>query len=417
METVNFMDGRSYRAREFRRWFSNQQDGVAGFLTLDSFETKSAGAGRVTIGPGTCFIKEGPYTDPKKGLYHLSSDATQTLTLPAGLQYIWLNPLDLVDYPGDANASTASENNRFRFSTTLAGEPDPRALLIASVTAAGEVKDERFRPTYHQYLITRSGPARWGAPGSATVPLAQMRFLSVGTQYTDLDTGFRYVKIAADNKASDWVRDRGDKGDQGERGATGSKGATGSQGPKGDPGAGIQPDGSLSVTNATVTETLTVGSINVGTQLSSLASKTAELDQAVKDLAGKVRPGAFARCRAFTASNNPRTDVVWDRGGNPAPSGFDLLSDRTGFTCRKPGEYAISTAFPLGNPQSSTSTRVEISVNGDNKTPGNFATATGLPAVSVIARLTEGDLVSVRFASNVSFQVLDTSHIAIAPAF
>lgn len=272
---VSFMDGETYRAAEFRRWFSAQQDGVTGFLTEDCFKVAESSIGLFSVAVGTAFIKEDKTANPYKGMYHVHSDSPATVTHNLGEAFLWMYPVDGVDYPGDIADGSPTDLLRFKVHESGTTPPKDRAILLAKIWRGG-VEDMRFAGPIKQFVITRSGPARRGEPGK-DVPLPAFADMSLGTQYTDLNTGIRYVRKGKAGTAADWMRDQGPTGQRGPQGNTGPQGLQGIQGVKGEPGDGII-GGLLTATDANITGNLKLGPhANVGQALTDAGTAVTSL--------------------------------------------------------------------------------------------------------------------------------------------
>ncbi|MFE4257459.1 hypothetical protein [Streptomyces sp. NPDC056883] len=414
MERVSFMDGNQYTAREFRRWFGTQQDGIKGFATTDAF-TVSAGNGVATVNPGIGFAQEQNAGNREQGLYQIIADQVMTVPYSASDSYIWIMPNDKKDYDTEADLESSAHMRLLVRSDR--NTPSPRALLLARVLNH-QASDERTSPGSGQFIITRSGPARYGAPGSSAVPLSDLAHLSLGTQYTDLATGQRWVRVATTNTAGDWFRDQGEVGPTGPRGvqgltgAAGPRGETGAKGDLGDLTTGYPHD--IKVTEG---KTLLLDQVDVKAALAkhdqelvsaksdigTLNGKVRALETAVSDLQGKVSPGVSARSNGLSNSTHNNAPLYWTAA--LALNGFKADANKGSFECKTPGRYAISVTASTSVTGSSTGTRIHLNVNGSDQYQGSFATTGGRPSCGVMVTLYDGDRVSVSFTSNTRMSV------------
>ncbi|WP_424216354.1 hypothetical protein ACN20G_29900 (plasmid) [Streptomyces sp. BI20] len=276
MKHVNFVNGKEYPARTFRRWFSDQQDAAKGFGSEDAFKVSIVSGSAYKIEPGTAFAPDTPGENEKvPGLYQIVSDEPVSSTFTLATEFLWLLPIDFAEYP---NEGTPEHPEPFEIlSTETEAAPSPRALLLC-VHRDGTVTDRRFTGT--QFVVGRSGPGRRGAPG-VEVPTEALAHFSTGTQYTDLATAFRYVKTVDGL----WVRDQGEKGPQGPRGSQGPQGSRGEAGPAGQLGdltTGYEHN-ALFVKDVEVRGSLRVAPLgSIADEIAALNAKDVEQDGALK---------------------------------------------------------------------------------------------------------------------------------------
>ncbi|MFF3673571.1 hypothetical protein ACFYYS_06215 [Streptomyces sp. NPDC002120] len=431
MATVAFMNGKKYPARDFRRWFGAQQDGVKGFVS-DSFKVTMSGSS-ASIKPGVAFAREAEYGTAEQALYQITEDQTRTETVANG--FLWMFPLDAVDHEQDLLGGEGAGDQHVRFQRTQdRTAPNPRALLLAHVEG-GVAKDMRTAAGTGQFYFTRSGPARLGAPMSPEVPAGDLAALSLGTQYTNLSDGVRYVKIGTAGTLNDWARDQGPqgkqgpKGDQGATGPQGERGDTGRAGDLGDLTTGYEHD--IKVIGG---KTVLLDSLDVKSMLNSHERSIADvldkssdyegrikgLEDKVRDLAGKVRLGVYARTSGWYSSqwDGRSRAVYWDYSGNRThpPVGFTMSSDGRYLTCQTPGTYALTAHFLIDLSYATDSTRVTFNVGG-SQTTHSVDTEGGQPSATRVVEIRQGQQVSVSIAASRRFGADNRSALSITPAF
>ncbi|MFD0374671.1 hypothetical protein [Streptomyces sp. NPDC127112] len=428
MDHVNFVNSRQYPASTFRRWFGEQQDRVMGFGSAEAFKVEAIQGGAVTVAAGSAFVLDASPDEKVKGLYQLVQDEPVSETL-AGSEHLWVFPLDTAEHPAEGDPN--GKNVQF-IKTESATPPFARALLLCAMEN-GKLVDKRF--TGEQFVVTRSGPGRYGAPGSSEVPYSALARMSLGTQYTDLREGTRYVRKGMAGSATDWFRDRGEVGPEGPVGPQGAKGDKGDQGPA---GGGIDPNGKLTANglelipkaplkgDASIAGTLKVGAVDdvaaaitanttaVGKKVdtSTFTAEVGRLDKRIDDLAGKVSPGGLARTSGVPGGTGQLT-VPWNYSGNKPLNGFTSQNGSTELRCDLAGRYAIGVGLHVSYASSSTS-KLAIHVNNRDVFNASIATTGGRPSGSVLVSLAKGDVVKVLFDRAERMSVEDDSFISLS---
>ncbi|MFK0294502.1 hypothetical protein ACIQU6_29095 [Streptomyces sp. NPDC090442] len=196
---VNFQDGSTYSGAKFRRMLGRMQDQAAGFDTASSLMPSPASSDRrlVDVAPGAAWISDGI-----GGVYWVESDAV--VTVDPVLSGVTEGAI--IAQVTDRSAGDR-ENALVIRAVSRAGIPVGRYLLLGEFSIDADqvgVTDQRLN-TSGQFLVTRSGPARVGAPSEES---ADLEPFAAGTQYTDLGTGYRYVKT----REGAWIRDQGPAG-------------------------------------------------------------------------------------------------------------------------------------------------------------------------------------------------------------
>jgi hypothetical protein len=197
---INFQDATTYPGHKFRRMMGRQIDMAQGFDTPEAFAVKVSNdnPGKLEAAPGIAWIR-----DEMGGVYFVERETNPLYTGTVGTSgIIVLRVKDLNLYDGE---------NALVLEAIPTGDTIPvRSLQLASYTGSGSdavLKDARLS-TPGQFIVSRSGPANYGAPNTAVMGLGQF---APGTQYTDLTTGARYVKTTDGS----WSRDKGEPGKDG----------------------------------------------------------------------------------------------------------------------------------------------------------------------------------------------------------
>ncbi|MFB7420784.1 GDSL-type esterase/lipase family protein [Streptomyces sp. NPDC056210] len=237
---INFQDDSTYPGHKFRRMVGRQQDLAQGFDDPNSFKVKVSNdnPGKLEASIGIAWI-----LDSMGGVYFVEQELEPLYADTVGTAgTVILRVLDLKAF---------DEKNALVLECVPTGTTIPvRSLKLATYTGSGAdavLTDVRLS-TPGQFIVSRSGPSNYGAPNTSTMGLGPF---SPGTQYTDLNTGLRYVKTTGGT----WFQDKGPKGDTGATGPQGVQGVAGPQGPQGVPGTGtvsavntVAPDGTGNVT-------------------------------------------------------------------------------------------------------------------------------------------------------------------------
>ncbi|MFB7420783.1 right-handed parallel beta-helix repeat-containing protein [Streptomyces sp. NPDC056210] len=188
---VNFQDDAYYPADKFRRMIARTQDSVTGFDGIDSFKPSATSnlLWAIEVAAGKALVSDG-----QGGTFWVEkSTPTQVPTQGIIDGYVIVRVLD--EKAGD------SVNALVLDAIALTAPMPPRSLTICKFHDTGDgvrMEDDLRYKTPGQFVVSPSGPARWGPPVDG-MGLGQF---SPGSQYTSLDDGVRWIK----KESGAWVR-------------------------------------------------------------------------------------------------------------------------------------------------------------------------------------------------------------------
>lgn len=188
---VNFQDDSYYPADKFRRMIARTQDNAFGFDGIDSFKPNGSAnlLWAIEVAKGRALVPDG-----LGGSYWVEKTTTTTVPTQGIIDgYVILRVLD--EKNGDGiNAMTLD-------AVSLTDTLPPNCLMICKFHDTGDgvrMETDLRYTTAGQFVVTPSGPARWGPPVDG-MGLGQF---SAGSQYTSLNDGVRWIR----NEAGTWVR-------------------------------------------------------------------------------------------------------------------------------------------------------------------------------------------------------------------
>jgi parallel beta-helix repeat protein len=188
---VNFQDDSYYPADKFRRMIARTQDNAFGFDGIDSFKPNGSAnlLWAIEVAKGKALVPDG-----LGGSYWVEKTTTTTVPTQGIVDgYVILRVLDEKN-GDDVNAMTLD-------AVSLTDMIPPNSLMICKFHDTGDgvrMETDLRYTTAGQFVVTPSGPARWGPPIDG-MGLGQF---SAGSQYTSLNDGVRWIR----NEAGTWVR-------------------------------------------------------------------------------------------------------------------------------------------------------------------------------------------------------------------